>query len=348
MQFRKRPTIAAFLAVTTLTLVANHQASAADSYAGKTVTILVGTDETGGYSIYSRLIASYLGRYLPGSPAVIVRNMPGAGGSTAAAYMMQQAPRDGTIIATIPANAMMDRLFGRKVQVDPTRFGFIGGAERGTRLCVTSARSEVKTLQDAMTRKAIIGTTAQGSPTTDYANAIKRSAGVKFDVVYGYSGPGSLYYAMERGEIDGVCGIDWTALKAQKPDAVRDKTMNIIVQFNESPNAELQALGVPQPWSFIKDDLDRQAVLLMVNFQQAFGKAYITPPQTPEDRLSTLRAAFVAVLQDEQFLADASKQQLEVYSVKAGEVEETVLKLYRASQPIVERLKELTSDQVAK
>ncbi|MDF2114160.1 hypothetical protein PY365_01135 [Roseiarcaceae bacterium H3SJ34-1] len=344
MQLRKS-TAAAFLAAVTLTPVASHRAGAADYYAGKTVTILVGTDETGGYSIYSRVIASYLGRYLPGTPAVIVRNMPGAGGSTAASYMTQQAPRDGTIIATIPANAMMDRLFGRKVQVDPTRFGFIGGAERGSRLCVTSARSEVKTLEDAMTRKAIIGTTAQGSPTTDYANAIKRAAGAKFDVVYGYSGPGALYYAMERGEIDGVCGIDWTALKAQKPEAVRDKTMNIVVQFNENPDPELQALGVPQPWSFIKDDLDRQAVLLMVNFQQAFGKAYIAPPQTPEDRLSTLRAAFAEVLQDKQFLADAQKQQLDVHIVKAGDVEETVLKLYRAPQPVVERLKELTGEQ---
>jgi len=344
MQLRK-PTAAAFLAAATLTLAASHRASAADYYAGKTVTILVGTDETGGYSIYSRVIASYLGRYLPGTPAVIVRNMPGAGGSTAASYMTQQAPRDGTIIATIPANAMMDRLFGRKVQVDPTQFGFIGGAERGSRLCVTSARSEVKTLQDAMARKAVIGTTAQGSPTTDYVNSLKRSTGVKFEVVYGYSGPGSIYYAMERGEIDGVCGVDWTALKAQKPDWVRDKAVNLLVQFNENPDPELQAFGVPQPWPLIKDDLDRQAMLLMVNFQQAFGKAYIAPPRTPEDRLSMLRSAFAEVLQDKQFLADAGKQQLDVHIVKAGDVEETVLKLYRAPQPVVERLKELTGEQ---
>ncbi|MBN9083376.1 MAG: hypothetical protein BGP04_04135 [Rhizobiales bacterium 62-17] len=340
----KKSTLTALLAITTLTLAAPRASASDGYYAGKTVTILVGTDESGGYSLYSRLIASYLGRYLPGSPAVIVRNMPGAGGSTAAAYMTRQAPRDGTIIATIPANAMMDRLFGRKVQADPTQFGFIGGAERGSRLCLTSARSEVKTLQEAMTRKAIIGTTAQGSPTTDYANSLKRSTGVKFDIVYGYSGPGSLYYAMERGEIDGVCGVDWTALKAQKPNWVRDKTVNILVQFNENPNEELQALGVPQPWPLIKDDLDRQAVLMMVNFQQAFGKAYIAPPQTPEEHLTLLRTGFAEVLQDKQFLADAEKQQLEIYSVKADEVQETVLKLYRAPQAVVDRLKTLTGE----
>jgi tripartite-type tricarboxylate transporter receptor subunit TctC len=348
MQCMKRSEVLAFLGIVAATVVPITRASAAEIYAGKTVTILVGTDETSGFSLYSRTIAPYLSRYLPGTPTVIVRNMPGAGGSTAAMYMLQRAPRDGTIIATMPANAMMDRLFGRKVEVDPTLFGFIGGAERGTRLCVTASRSLVKTLDDAMKHKAIIGATAPGSPTSDYPNFLKRSTGAKFDIVYGYSGVGSLYYAMERGEIDGVCGVDWTALKAQKPDALRDKTMNIIVQFNEHPDSELQALGVPQPWSFIKDDVDRQAVLLMVNFQQAFGKAYIAPPQTPVDRLSILRSAFAEVMKDKQFLDDAEKQRLDIHSVEANEVEEAVVKLYRASAPTVERLKELSNDQAAR
>lgn len=348
MQCRKRSSGLAFWAIAMATVVPVSRVSAADTYAGKTVTILVGTDETSGFSLYSRTIAPHLSRHLPGTPTVIVRNMPGAGGSTAATYMAQRAARDGTIIATMPANAMMDRLFGRKVDVDPTLFGFVGGAERGTRLCVTGSRSAVKTLDDAMKQKAIIGATAPGSPTSDYPNFLKRSTGVKFDIVYGYSGVGSLYYAIERGEIDGVCGVDWTALKAQKPDALRDKTMNIIVQFNEHQDSELKALGVPQPWSLMKDDVDRQAVLLMVNFQQAFGKAYIAPPQTPVDRLSTLRSAFAAVLQDEQFLADARKQRLDIHNVEGSEVEAAVINLYRAPAPTVKRLKELSNDQAAR
>src|SRR5436305_13703962 len=109
----------------------------------------------------------------------------------------------------------------------------------------------------------------------------KHAAVAKFEIVSGYKGPSDLFIAMERGEIDGVCGLDWTALKAQQPDWLREKKLNLLIQDNIEPDPELAALGVPQPWKFIKNDIDRRAVELMVGFQQAFGKAYVTPPDVP-------------------------------------------------------------------
>ena len=332
------------LAVLVTSLVLSRTACAADFYAGKTITIVVATDETGGFSIYSRLIGNYLGRHIPGSPTVIVRNMPGAGGSTAAVSMTQQAPRDGTVIASLTPNPIMDRLFGRKISFDPTAFGYVGGAERGTRLCILSSQSKVKSLQDALKQDVVIGATQAGSPTTDYANFLERATGAKFKVVKGYSGPGALYLAMQRGEIDGMCGLDWAALKAQAPDALRDKKINIIVQFDEKPDPELEALGVPQPWRFIHDDLNRKAVKLMVNFEQAFGKAYVTPPAIPVERLAVLRRAFSDVLRDPQFLREAEKLRIDIAAVSGPEVEQTVRNLYQASPAIVQRLKDLTAD----
>lgn len=347
----RRPTgyaRAFWLIFAAVTLLRAPAVCAADFYAGKTVTIIVGTDESGGFSLYARLIGAWLGRHVPGAPTVIVRNMPGAGGSTAAAYMATQAPRDGTMIASLTPNAIMDRLFGRKSQVDPMRFGFVGGAERSVRLCLVSARSGVVTLQEAMSHKLIIGATQSGSPTTDYANFIKRATDAKFEIVNGYAGPGNIYLAMERGEIDGVCGVDWTALKAQKPDALRDKSIRVLVQFNEKSDPELDALGVSQPWPFIRDRLDREAIRLMVNFQQAFGKGYVAPPQTPTDRLALLREGFAAALEDASFRAEAEKARLDVAVVPGGEVEATVRELYTAPPDVVERLKALTSDEMAK
>ncbi len=344
MSSSNRSAMAAWLIAASLAGSVSAPAEAADFYAGKTVTILVGTDESGGFSLYSRLVAPYLSRTLPGAPAVIVRNLPGAGGSTAATYMTQQAPRDGTILATVPPNAMMDRLFGRKTQVDATQFGFVGGAERGTRLCVVSARSGLTTLADAIKSKAIIGATQQGSPTSDYANFLKRSTDATFSIVNGYSGTGALYLALERGEIDGICGVDWTALKAQMPGALRDKSMHVLVQFNEQPDPELTEMGVAQPWSHIHRDIDHKAVKLMVNFQQAFGKAYFVPPQTPTEQLGLLQKAFTEILNNQRLLKDAKKQRLDVHSVGADEVAHTVHELYRAPKDVIERLEQLTSD----
>jgi tripartite-type tricarboxylate transporter receptor subunit TctC len=326
---------------------ATTPARSADFYAGKTLTVIVGTDEAGGFSIYSRLIASYLGRYIPGAPNVIVQNMPGAGGSTAAAYLYHQAPRDGTTIANLTPDSIMDRLFGRKSEIDPTQFEYLAGAERSTRLCATSALSHVKTLEQALKDKVIIGATQVGSPTSDYANLIKRTTAAKFEIVNGYAGTGALYLAMERGEIDGMCGFDWSALKAQKPELLRDKKINLLVQVNVKSDPELDALGVPQPWKFIPDSLDHQAVELMIDFQQAFGKAYVAPPQVPGDRLKLLRDAFEGVLGDKQFLAEAEKIRIEITPVSGADVAATVRNLYAAPTPVVERLRAITVDAKA-
>ena len=138
------------------------------------------------------------------------------------------------------------------------------------------------------------------------------STGAKFEIVSGYKGPPELFIAMERGEIDGVCGLDWSALKSQQPEWLRDKKLNLLVQASLEPEPELAALGVPTPWEYIKDDIDRQAVELMVGFQQAFGKAYLAPPGVPAEQVKTLRDAFATVLRDQEFLADAEKLRIEI------------------------------------
>ena len=205
-------------------------AAAADFFAGKTINFIAGTDIGGGFSIYARAIARHLGRHIPGHPTIVVRNMPGAGGATASTWLYRVAPKDGTAIASVSPNAILGRLLDdSQTQYDPVKFQYLAGAERGTRLCMTFQHSKVRTFADALNRKTVIGATSAGSPTREYAAMVRHSTEAKFEIVSGYKGPPDLFLAMSRGEIDGVCGLDWSALKSQQPEWLRDRKLNLLI-----------------------------------------------------------------------------------------------------------------------
>ena len=321
--------------------LAPRSAAADDFYAGKTIDFIVGTDVTGGFALYARLIAKHLGRFIPGNPTVVFKTMPGAGGAVAASFLYRRAPADGTVVAALTPDAISSQVMdeGGQSHFDPTKFQYLAGAERGTRLCMTFHTSKIKTFDDALKAKAIIGGTTAGSPATEYAAFHKHALGAKFEIVTGYRGPGDIFLAMERGEIDGVCGLDWAATKAQRPDWLRHKKLNLLIQDNIEPDAELTALGVPQPWKFIKDDIDGQAVKLLVGFEQAFGKGYVAPPDVPADRIKVLRNAFAAALRDKELLADAEQQRIEITPQSGDDVARAVRDLYAAPKAVLERLK---------
>jgi tripartite-type tricarboxylate transporter receptor subunit TctC len=333
----------ALLAMTTLLgLTLAARAMAANFYAGKTINFIAGTDTGGGFSIYARLIAKHLARFIPGSPTIVVKNMPGAGGSTAAVYLYRVAPKDGTTILSVSPNAILGKLLDEtQTQYDPTRFLYLAGAERGTRLCMTFQHSKIRSYDDALTHTAVIGATSAGSPTREYAAWHKHATGTKFEIVSGYKGPPDLFIAMERGEIDGVCGLDWSALKSQQPEWLRQKKLNLLVQDSIEPQPELAALGVPTPWKYINDDIDRKAVALMVSFQQAFGKAYLAPPGVPPEQIKMLRDAFAAVLRDPELLGDAEKLRVEIAVQSGEEVQRVVEAAYAAPNNVIERLKKI-------
>lgn len=170
---------------------------------------------------------------------------------------------------------------------------------------------------------------------------IKHAVGAKFEIVSGYKGPADLFIAMERGEIDGTCGLDWTALKAQQPDWLRDNKLNLLVQAAVEPVPELVALGVPTPWDFIADDTDRRALELMFGFQQAFGKSYMAPPGVPAEQIATLRAGFDMVLRDPELLADAEKQRIEIVPQSGVRVQRVVETAFGTPAAVIERLKKI-------
>ena len=331
-------TTAAFAALATPAL-------AADFYAGKTIEFVVGADAGGGYDVYARTIARHLPRYIPGNPVIVIKNMPGAGSGIAATYLSTTAPQDGTAIAALFPGAVIGALLEEKPQsgYDPTKFQYLATADSGTRVCATFQTSKVKTFADAQKTKSILGATAAGGSTRDYANMLRKAAGAQFDLVAGYKGTAEIGLAVERGEVDGLCGWDWSSLKSQKSDWVRDKKINILVQVGLEAETELTALGVPPLWQFIPKDEDRKAVELVVS-QQVFGRPYVAPPATPAAQVKILRDAFEATLKDKEFLADAEKAKLSVNPLTGAKVQDVVAKVYASPPAVVARAKELIKE----
>jgi tripartite-type tricarboxylate transporter receptor subunit TctC len=320
------------------TLLPIAPASAADFYAGKTIELSVGADAGGGYDIYARTLARNMSRYIPGQPTIIVRNMPGAGSGRAAGYISTLAPRDGTAFAAIMPGAIMDPLLTDHgaALFDPTKVLYVGTASNDSRVCLTMKPSVTKTFDDALVRKTTIGAISTNDSTRDYAFMHKRTSGAKFDVVTGYKGTVEIGLALERGEVEGACGWGWSSIKSQKPDWLRDNKINVLIQVGLEPNAELTAMSVPPIWKYLKNDQDRRAVELIVS-QQVMIRSYIAPPQTPQEQIGILRAAFDATMKDRQFLEDAEKQRLVVEPMSGVKVQELVQKLYATPADIVER-----------
>jgi tripartite-type tricarboxylate transporter receptor subunit TctC len=317
-------------------------AGAADFYAGKTIEFLIGGDVGGGYDIYARTIARHLARFIPGNPPIVPKNQPGAGSGRAASSLYSVAPKDGSVIGAVFPGAIMGPLLDDRAQAlyDPTKFAYLASADNATRVCISHARSKIKHFEDTLKHKAIMGASAAGGSTRDYIIMLKKAAGAIFDLVAGYKGTADIFLAMERGEVDGMCGLDWASLKSQRPDWVRDGTVNILAQINLEPEVELTKLGVPQIWSFIRSADDKQAVELILS-QQVFGRPYIAPPGVAAEPLKVLRAAFAATLADKDFLADAERTRIDIAPSSGERAQQLVEALYAMPKATVERAKEL-------
>jgi tripartite-type tricarboxylate transporter receptor subunit TctC len=313
-------------------------AAAADYYAGRTIEFIVGGDSGGGYDIYARAVARHLPRHIPGNPTIVVKNMPGAGSTRAGIYISTVAPKDGSSLGALMPGAIIGPLLEDKpkTQFDPTKVIYIGTADSGVRVCATFQKSKITTFAAAQKNKTILGASSAGGATRDYAYLHNHTAGTNFSVVAGYKGTVDIGLAMERGEVDGLCGWDWSSVKAQKADWLRDKKLNLLVQVGLQPQQELTKLGVPTIWSFIKDENNRRIAELVVS-QQVFQRSYVVPPGTPPEQVKILRAAFDATVKDPQFLADAAKMRISITPLSGREVQELVAKLYTTPRDFVDR-----------
>jgi tripartite-type tricarboxylate transporter receptor subunit TctC len=316
------------------------QDSVESFYRGKTVTITVGSAVGGGYDTYARLVGRYLGRHIPGNAAVIVQNLPGAGSIKAASYIALQAPRDGTAIGALQAGAIMQPLLSdQPISYDPSQFIMVGSANRSVYLCVVRADAPVKTFAEMFETEVIIGTSGEGASLREYPIMLMNVLGLKLRIIGGYAGSREIMIAMERNEVHGMCGMDWSSLATQQRNWISSGFVRLLAQEDLQGHPEMNRMGVPLAITFARSEQDRQ-VMEMIYSQNLFGRPYLVPPGVPAGRVTALRRAIAATLADRDLLADAQKSGLDISPLGGEELQTLIAKLYAMPAATIERAKQ--------
>jgi tripartite-type tricarboxylate transporter receptor subunit TctC len=316
------------------------QDAVAAFYRGKVVTIVVGSAVGGGFDTYARLVGRHLGRFIPGNPTVIVQNIPGAGSNKAASYVALQAPRDGTVIGAVQAIAITQPLISdQPVPHDPSKLIMLGSANRSVYFCVVRSDAPVKSFQEAFEKEAIIGTSSEGASLRDYPIMLINVLGVRLRVIGGYAGSREIMIAIERNEVQGMCGMDWSSFLTQQRDWIGSGFARLLAQEDLNGHPEMNKMGVPLTISFAKTEDDRQ-IMEMIYSQNLFGRPYLLPPGVPADRVAALRGAFTATLQDKALLAEAEKFGLDIGPMGGEELQALVARLYALPPKIIARAKQ--------
>jgi tripartite-type tricarboxylate transporter receptor subunit TctC len=306
----------------------------ADFYRGRQMTILVGFSAGGGFDLYARLLAQHLGDYMPGNPRVVVQNMPGSGSLTAALDILDVAPKDGTVIGTFVGQVPLLPILS-DATFDGSRFNWIGSVTSDNYVCVGSARSEVKSWADMLTKTFVAGGNGPDSGLDIQANLLKNVLGAKIRLVTGYPGTNDVKAAMLRGEVDGECGLSYSTLLTGYAQELARKEIVVLVQISLTKNPGLA--DVPVAGDFATPE--QKEVLRLIMAPNAIARPFAAPPGVPADRLEALRAAFDQATADPAFLAEAQKANLDVHPTRGTDIAEMVHDLYETPKNIVDQAK---------
>jgi tripartite-type tricarboxylate transporter receptor subunit TctC len=330
-------------ALPTLALAAcigSGTALAADDgfYKGKTVTVVVGFTSGGGYDIYARVLARYLGSHIPGNPTVIVQNMPGAGSLTAVKYLDINAATDGTVIATFNNGLLVQSVtIPDKVDVKFSNVAWLGSITPDYRVCYAWAATGVKSWDDMMKRKEfVLGSTGKGSGNYINGAILRMVFHAPVKQILGFPGSAEQRLAIERGELDGDCG-SWTSIPV---DWVRDGKINPFVRFSPQRPAY-----IPESAGYAGDFAktpEQKALVELLSSGDQIGRPFIMSKRVPADRLATIRAAFDAAMKDPGFVADAEKQNLSVDPITGLQAEKIVAEIVKAPPKIVAEAKDVS------
>jgi tripartite-type tricarboxylate transporter receptor subunit TctC len=318
----------------------------ADFYSGKTVRVLVGFGTGGGYDLYSRTLARYMGRYIPGNPTLVVQNMPGAGSLKAVNYLYNVAPKDGTVIGHFAPGIMVEPLLGRVdgTQFEASKLSWIGSISKEVSVCAFMSSAGIKTWHDMQTKKYIIGASGAGAESDVFPTVLRNMFHLPLKIVTGYPGGTEINLAMERHEIDGRCGWSWTSLLSRSKTLLVSKKINLTLQIGLEREHGPYLDDVPAIME-LTDDAAQQAALKLIVSRQSMARPFAGPPGLAADRLQSLRAAFDATLTDAGFLAEARQLDLDVRPVTGAKVEALLNEIYASPPQVVKRAADLLKNE---
>jgi tripartite-type tricarboxylate transporter receptor subunit TctC len=327
--------VAATLLGATLT---SGAADVADFYRGKRINFVIGYGTGGGYDIYARLLARFIGEHIPGNPAVVPQNMPGAGSRRAANWLYTVAPKDGTVIVCLGQATPTDQALGQPgIQFDARKFNWIGNLVVVNNIMFVSAESGVATIDDARKKTLAIGATGASSPSVLYPQVSNNLLGTKFKIVPGYSGGGDINLAVERHELDGRGSDSWASMKFTHADWLRDHKINIL--FQVGPRREPDLPGVPL-WSELGESESQRQILEILSGDVAVGRPILTAPEVPVDRVKALRKAFDETVADPQFVAAAKEANIYINPMGGEELQAMVERIAGPPEKVLTTLRQ--------
>ena len=312
--------------------------SVEEFYKGRTVSLTIGFSVGGGYDLYGRHLARHIGRHIPGQPTILPQNMPGAGSLKAANFIYFAAPKDGSAFGTFSRTTGINPLLESGATFDGTKFSWLGSVTDDVSTCVTWHTSPVKTWKDFLEKPVTLGGQGPSSEPDIFARLYKNVFGAPIKLVAGYPGTNEISLAMERGEVDGLCGLSWSTIKTRHAAWLRDKKINLLVQaaFKKEPEIDAQ---VPLTMDMTQDREKLQILKLILAAQQ-MARPFAAPPGIPADRKAALVAAFDATMQDPEYLADAKKLNIDVNPVTAKALDELLAELYATPKDVVKKASE--------
>jgi tripartite-type tricarboxylate transporter receptor subunit TctC len=315
--------------------------SPAEFFKDKTVTFYVGLSAGGGYDINARLVAKHIGKYIPGKPQVIVRNMPGGGGLVMTNYVANVSPKDGLHIGApqrgIPFEPLLHE--GSKAKFDTIKLQWVGSVNSDTSVALVASRTGVKTWQDLKTvsKDVIVGGTGVGTESVVVPYVLRNLLGFKYRVIAGYPGGSDMNIAMQRGEIDGRGTFTWTSLRPHYKEWVESGLFNILYQQGLRKHPDLGKIPLVTD---LTDDADIKRLLEVQFTAFELGRPYFVADGVPADRVAALRTAFDQAMKDKELLEDAKKQKLDIDPMTGQEMQEILVKVFNTPKALVERLKE--------
>jgi len=316
-------------------------AGVADFYKGRSLSMIIGYSVGGGYDAYARLLGRYIGKHIDGAPSIIPQQMTGAGSLRAANYLYTVAAKDGSVFGTFSRSLGISPLID-KAEFDSRKFTWLGSVTDDNSICVSWNSSAIKNWSDFVTKPAKFGGEGAGSDPDIWTLLYRNVFGAKAQLVSGYPGTNDIVLAMERGEVDGTCGISWSTIKSRHPDWLAKHLVNLIVQAALKKEPEIADIPLATDLAGNQQQLQIIKLLLVA---QAMARPFAAPPGVPEDRKAALVAAFDATMQDVDFLAEAKKLDFDVRPVSGSKIDELLAEAYRTPTDVLERASKAISSQ---
>jgi len=336
MSYLMRSVIAGMFA---LVLAALSTVARAAAFDGKTITIIVGFGAGGGYDAYARLAGRHFGKFVPGRPNVVIQNKPGGSSATAAAYLYGSARKDGTELGILNSNLALAKVLGETTPFDVTRFTFIGRLVQSINVALVASDAPATDVQGAMEKEVILAASGVSSATTRIPLAFNRLMGTRFKVLRGYESSRKMLHAMEQGEVHGVGGTSYDAVRRGLRHWLEAGRIRFLWATSLTRDRNLP--DVPTAAELARTDEQRR-VLRLLTSPSSFGRVIWGPPGLESGALRTLQEAFAAMIRDAAFLADASKRKLEIDPASGDEVREIMRTIADAPESLLRQARRVS------